>query len=86
LFEAAGFFYKKQFFHHSAFYLLILGIPGTVASSLAGNAAGEGMEEGPLDKAMELYEQTATISLWLTIGTAVLYAGIYFFKYIIIVG
>jgi uncharacterized membrane protein len=81
LFETISFFYKKEFFRQSAFYLLILGMLGTVASYLAGNAAGEGMEEGPLNKAMELHEQAATISLWLTIITALVYGGIYFLKY-----
>ena len=81
LFETISFFYKKEFFRQSAFYLLILGMLGTVASYLAGNAAGEGMEEGALSKAMELHEQAATISLWLTIMTALVYAAIYFLKY-----
>ena len=81
LFEVISFFYKKEFFRQSAFYLLILGMLGTVVSYLAGNAAGEGMEEGALNKAMELHEQAATISLWLTIITALVYAGIYFLKY-----
>jgi uncharacterized membrane protein len=81
LFEVVSFFYKKDFFRQSAFYLLILGMLGTVVSYLAGNAAGEGMEEGTLNKAMELHEQAATISLWLTIITALVYAGIYFLKF-----
>ena len=81
LFEVISFFFKKEFFRQSAFYLLILGMLGTVVSYLAGNAAGEGMEEGSLNKAMELHEQAATISLWLTIITALVYAGIYFLKY-----
>ncbi len=80
LFETISFFYKKDFFRQSAFYLLVLGMLGTVVSYLAGNAAGEGIEEGTLKKAMELHEQAATISLWLTIITALVYAGIYFFK------
>jgi len=81
LFELISFFYKKEFFGQSAFYLLILGMLGTVASYLAGNNAGQGMEEGSLHKVMELHQQAATISLWLTIITALVYAGIYFFKY-----
>lgn len=81
LFETISFFYKKEFFRQSAFYLLMLGMLGTVVSYLAGNAAGEGMEEGPLNTAMELHEQAATISLWLTIITALVYAGVYFLKY-----
>lgn len=81
LFEMISFIYKKEFFHQSAFYLLVLGMLGTVASYLAGQSAGEGMEEGALSKAMELHEQAATISLWLTIITALVYAGIFIFKY-----
>ncbi|KAF0239792.1 DUF2231 domain-containing protein [Sediminibacterium sp.] len=81
LFEVTSYFYKKEFFRQSAFYLLVLGMLGTVVSYLAGNAAGEGMEEGPLNKAMELHEQAATISLWLTIITALLYGVIYFLKF-----
>ena len=81
LFESISFFYKREFFRQSAFYILILGTLGTVASYLAGNAAGDGMEEGSLNKAMELHEQAATISLWITIITALVYTGIYFLKY-----
>ena len=81
LFEIISFFYKRAFFRQSAFYLLLSGMLGTVVSYLAGNAAGEGMNEGPLGKAMELHEQAATISIWLTIITALLYTGIYFLKY-----
>ncbi|MCP9751077.1 hypothetical protein [Ferruginibacter sp. HRS2-29] len=54
---------------------------GTVVSYPAGNAAGEGMKEGPLNKAMELHEQAAIISLWLTIITTLLYGRIYFLKF-----
>ncbi len=71
--ELTGLFYKKDFFKQAAFYLLLAGTLGTIASYLIGNAAGEGMEEGSLGKAMELHEQAATIALWLTILTAVAY-------------
>ena len=81
LFELTGFFYKKEFFQQAAFYLLILGMLGTVLSYLVGNAAGEGIEEGPLSKAMELHEQAATILLWLTIITTLIYGSIYFLKF-----
>lgn len=81
LFEVTSFLYKKEFLRQSAFYLLLLGMLGTVVSYLAGNAAGEGMEEGPLNKAMELHEQAATISLWLTIITTLVYGSIYFLKF-----
>ena len=72
---------KKEFFRQSAFYLLILGMLGTVASYFAGTAAGGGMEAGALNKAMELHEQAATLSLWLSIITVLLYAGLHFSKY-----
>lgn len=81
LFELISFFYKKDFFRQSAFYLLLSGTIGTVVSYLAGNAAGEGMEEGTLNKAMDLHEQAATIALWLTIITALVYGIIYFLNY-----
>lgn len=81
LFEAISFFYKKDFFRQSAFYLLLLGTVGTIVSYVVGNVAGEGMEEGSLSRAMELHEQAAAISLWLTIITALVYAGIYFLNY-----
>ena len=81
LFELISFFYKKDFFRQSAFYLLLSGTIGTVVSYLAGNAAGQGMEEGTLNKAMELHEQAATIALWLTIITTLVYGIIYFLNY-----
>lgn len=81
LFELISFFYKKDFFRQSAFYLLLSGTIGTVVSYLAGNAAGEGMEEGTLNKAMDLHEQAATIALWLTIITTLVYGIIYFLNY-----
>lgn len=73
LFEMISFFYKKEFFHKSSIYLLVLGMLGTVVSYLFGNAAGEGIEEGALGKVIELHEQSATISLWLTISTTFTY-------------
>jgi uncharacterized membrane protein len=79
--EIISFFYKKTFFRQGAFYLLLLGTVGTIASFLAGNAAGEGIEEGPLKGAMDMHEQAATIALWLTIITAAVYLAISIFKY-----
>jgi uncharacterized membrane protein len=74
-------FNKKPFFNLAAFYLLLLGTAGTVASYLAGNAAGEGMEGGTLGKAMKSHEQAATIALWLTCLTAAFYLAVAIFKY-----
>ncbi|WP_291097342.1 MULTISPECIES: DUF2231 domain-containing protein [unclassified Flavobacterium] len=79
--ELIAFIIKKPFFRQTAFYLLLLGTLGTIVSYLSGNAAGEGIEEGSLGKAIELHEQAATITLWLTIVTALVYLGIYFFNY-----
>jgi len=78
--ELTAFFIKPTFFRQAAFYLLLLGTMGAIASYLAGNAAGGGMEEGPMQKAMELHEQAATIALWLTCFTAVVYLAITFLK------
>jgi len=72
---------KRPFFSQAAFYLLLLGTLGTIASYLSGSAAGEGIEEGSLGKAIELHEQAATISLVLTIATALLYLAIHFLNY-----
>lgn len=79
--ELLSLFFKKPFFKQAAFFLLLTGSIGTIVSYLAGNAAGEGMEEGSLGTAIALHEQAATIALWLTIITAVVYLLIYFFKY-----
>ena len=79
--ELIGIIFKKSFFNQNAFYLLILGTFGTIASYLSGDAAGEGMEGGTLGKAIELHENAAVITLWLSIITSILYIGINYFKY-----
>lgn len=79
--EIIALFIKKPFFSQAAFYLLLLGTLGTIASYLSGDAAGDGIEEGSLGKAIELHEQAATIALWLAIATSLVYLGIYFLKY-----
>lgn len=72
---------KKEFFKNAAFYLLLLGALGAVAAYLTGNAAGAGIEAGTLKKALDLHEQAATISLWLTIITALSYLIVALVKY-----
>lgn len=72
---------KKEFFKKAAFYLLLIGALGTTASYLSGNAAGKGIEAGSLKKAIELHEQAATISLWLTIITVITYLTIAIVNY-----
>ena len=79
--ELVSLFLMKPFFKQMAFYLLLLGTFGTVVSYLSGDAAGEGMEGGSLGRAIELHEEAATIALWLTITTAVLYLLVFLFKY-----
>jgi len=79
--EIIGLFFKKTFFTTVAFYLLILGTFGTVVAYLSGDAAGEGMEEGVLGKAIAMHEEAAWITLWLAIGTTVIYSAIVLFEY-----
>lgn len=79
--ELAGIVFKKTFFNQAAFYLLILGTFGTIVAYLSGDAAGEGMEDGALGKAMSVHEEAAIITLWLTIATATVYSAILLFKY-----
>ena len=71
--DIIAFVFKKIFFKQAAFYLLVLGTIGTIVSYLVGNAAGEGIEAGSLGKALELHEQAALISLWVSIVTAIIY-------------
>jgi uncharacterized membrane protein len=79
--EMVALFYKKEFLRQTAFYLLVLGTLGTLASYFSGKAAGDGMDEGSLGKAIEMHQQAATISLWLSILTVLLYLASYIFKY-----
>ncbi|CAN5874508.1 hypothetical protein BH11BAC4_BH11BAC4_23280 [soil metagenome] len=72
---------KKAFFKNAAIYLLLLGALGTTASYLSGNVAGEGIEAGALKNAIELHEQAATTSLWLSIITAIIYLVVALTKY-----
>jgi uncharacterized membrane protein len=78
--EIISLFYRTDFFRQTALYLLILGTLGTIASYLAGKAAGDGMDEGSLGTAMEQHQQAATYALWLTIATAILYLAVFFFQ------
>lgn len=70
LFEMIGFFLKKSIFSQASFYLLILAAASAITAYLTGDAAGDGMEGGSLKKAMDLHEQAAVITLWLTIAAA----------------
>ncbi len=79
--EVIALFSKKEFFKSAAFYLLLLGALGAIAAYLSGSYAGEGIEDGPLKVPMELHEDAALFTLWLSIITAVFRMVIYFFNY-----
>lgn len=72
---------KKPFLNQAAFYLLIVGTFGTIVAYLSGDAAGEGMEEGTLGKAIGMHEEAALITMWLTLLTCLVYSAILIFKY-----
>jgi len=78
--ELLGHLMKKPFFNQAAFYLLILGTFGTIIAYLSGDAAGEGMEDGTLGSAIGMHEEAAIVTLWLSIGTSLLYVAKLFFK------
>ena len=72
---------KNEFYEKAAFYLLLLGALGAGAAYLSGSYAGEGIEEGPLKVPMELHENAALVTLWISIVTALFNVGLYFFRY-----
>lgn len=78
--ELIAVFIKNEFFKNAAFYLLLLGALGAIVAYVSGSYAGEGIEEGTLLIPMELHEQAALITLWLSIITALYRVLIYFFK------
>jgi uncharacterized membrane protein len=73
--EVLGLFSSKIFFRQAALYLLILGTAGVVAAFFSGDAAGSGMEEGSMGKALELHEQAAQFTLWLAVAAVLLRGG-----------
>ena len=78
--EIIALFTKKEFFRQAAFYLLLLGTAGAVAAYLSGENAGEGIEEGPLEGPMDLHEDAALITMWLSVGLAAFRVAIQYFK------
>ncbi|WP_291125232.1 DUF2231 domain-containing protein [Flavobacterium sp. UBA6031] len=72
---------KKDFFKNTAFFLLLLGALGAIAAYISGGYAGDGIEDGPLKQPIELHEAAATLTLWLSIVTALFRVVIYFFNY-----
>lgn len=79
--ELLGLLVKKPFFNQAAFFLLLLGTFGTIIAYLSGDAAGEGMEEGTLGKAIGMHEEAAIITLWLALLTSLIYGALLFFKF-----
>lgn len=78
--ELIALFSKKEFFRQAAFYLLLLGTAGAIAAYFSGDNASEGIEEGPLEGPMDLHEDAALITLWLSIGVAAFRILVQYFK------
>ncbi len=79
--EAISLFSKNQFYRNAAFYLLLLGSLGSAAAFLSGGYAGEGVEDGPLEGPIEMHENAALLSLWLSGIVSVFYLTVFVFKY-----
>jgi uncharacterized membrane protein len=78
--ELIGNILKKQFYLQASFYVLVLAGLGAIASYVTGNAAGDGMDGGSLQMALESHEESATFTLWLTIAAAGAKIVLYFVK------
>ena len=78
--ELAGFFLNRKFYQQVSLYILALAALGAIAAFLTGDAAGDGMDGGSLKKALEIHEQSATLTLWLTIVAAVVKIGLTLLK------
>jgi len=79
--EILGLVTKKEFFKNAAFFLLLLGATGAIAAYISGNMAGDGIDEGPLKIPLERHELAATVTLWLTVVTALLRVAVFYFNY-----
>lgn len=64
--ELIGLLSRRPFFRQAGFYLLLLGAAGSAAAYFSGEGAGAGMEDGSLGRAVEVHEQSALITVWLT--------------------
>lgn len=78
--ELIGLILKKQFYFQASFYILVLAGLGAIAAYISGDAAGNGMDGGSLQRALEVHEESATITLWLTIAAAGAKIVLYFIK------
>lgn len=79
--EIIGVISKKQFFKNASLYLLVLGALGAIVAYLSGDAAGDGMTDGFLQKPIGMHEEAALVTLWMAIGLALLKSAMYYFNY-----
>jgi uncharacterized membrane protein len=68
--ELAGLILNRKFYQQASLYLLVLAALGAIAAFLTGDAAGDGMDGGSLQQALEVHKQAATFTLWITIAAA----------------
>ncbi len=78
--ELIGYILNKPFYLKASFYILILAGLGAIAAYITGDAAGDGMDGGSLQRALEAHEKSATLTLWLTIAAAGAKIILYFVK------
>ena len=74
IFEIISLFSKNIFYRQSSFALLFIGTIGVLFAYFTGNAAGDGMEDGTMFRAMKLHEQSATFTLCIACSTAIYYS------------
>ena len=79
--EIIAFITKKEFYKNVSVFLLLLGALGAIAAYLSGDFAGEGIEGGPLELPIEMHEEAAVVTLWLSIVSALYSVSLYFLKY-----
>ncbi|WP_372755011.1 DUF2231 domain-containing protein [Labilibaculum sp.] len=68
--EILGIVLKKEFYRQATFYILILAALGAIIAYFTGDAAGDGMDGGSLQQALESHEEAAAFTLWFTIAAA----------------
>ncbi|MDF1573484.1 MAG: hypothetical protein P1P82_17900 [Bacteroidales bacterium] len=78
--ELIGLILKKEFYSQASFYIIVLAGLGAIAAYISGDAAGDGMDGGSLQLALEAHEESATFTLWLTIAAAGAKIVYYFVK------
>jgi len=79
--EIIAFITKKEFYKNVSVFLLLLGALGAIAAYLSGDFAGEGIDGGPLELPIEMHEEAAVVTLWLSIVSALYSVSLYFLKY-----